>query len=62
LTTITAPYDPDTADTVQVRLGNTSDVSLTKSIKARYVQLEVEGTQTDDGTMAGATVAEIAVI
>jgi hypothetical protein len=59
---ITAPYDPETADQVEVRLGNLSDVFLAKSIKARYVQLEVQGAQTDDGTSAGATVAEIAVV
>lgn len=59
---ITAPYDATTADQVAVRLGNLSDVSLPKSIKARYVQLEVTGTHTDDGTNAGATVAEIAVV
>ncbi|KAG0326265.1 alpha,alpha-trehalase ath1 [Dissophora globulifera] len=59
---ITAPYDANSADTVMVRLGNTSDVSLAQSIEARYVQLVVQGTQTDDGSDFGATVAEIAVL
>ncbi|KAG0309487.1 alpha,alpha-trehalase ath1 [Dissophora globulifera] len=59
---ITAPYDANSADTVTVRLGNTSDVSLAQSIEARYVQLVVQGTQTDDGSDFGATVAEIAVL
>ena len=59
---ITAPYDHATADVVQVRLGNTSDITLARSVKARFVQLVVEGTQRDDGTGAGATVAEIAVL
>ncbi|KAG0237760.1 Six-hairpin glycosidase-like protein [Mortierella sp. GBAus27b] len=59
---ITAPYDPDTAHIVQVRLGNTSDVTLAKAVQARFVQLVVEGAQADDNTGAGATVAEIAVL
>ncbi|KAI8599163.1 glycosyl hydrolase family 65 central catalytic domain-containing protein [Dissophora ornata] len=59
---ISAPYDPKTADMVVVRQGNTSDVSLAKAVKARYVQLVVEGSQTDDGTSSGATVAEIVVL
>lgn len=59
---ITAPYDPLTAEIVQVRQGNTSDVTLAKAVKARFVQLVVEGAQTDDGTGAGATVSEIAVL
>jgi hypothetical protein len=60
--TITAPYDASSAEDVVVRLGNTSDVSLEKSLKARYVKLIVEGSQNDDGTTAGATVAEVAVV
>lgn len=59
---ITAPYDADSAEDVIVRLGNTSDFTLDKSIKARYVKLVVEGSQNDDGTTAGATIAEVAVI
>ncbi|ORZ05353.1 Six-hairpin glycosidase-like protein [Lobosporangium transversale] len=59
---ITAPYDEKTAGVVIVRLGNTSDVSLAESVKARFVRLVVEGVLTDDGTTAGATVAEIAVL
>ncbi|OZJ06317.1 hypothetical protein BZG36_00724 [Bifiguratus adelaidae] len=59
---ITAPYDPSTASEVLVHLGNTSDVTLSKATTARYVQLVVEGAQTDDGSGDGATVAEVAVI
>lgn len=59
---ITAPYDPHGANTVMVRLGNTSDISLRQSIRARFIRLVVEGTQTKDGTNAGATVAEVAVL
>ncbi|KAF9936710.1 alpha,alpha-trehalase ath1 [Modicella reniformis] len=59
---ITAPYDPITANIVQVKPGNTSDVTLPKTVKARFVQVIVEGAQTDDGTGAGATVAEIVVL
>ncbi|KAI9241642.1 MAG: glycosyl hydrolase family 65 central catalytic domain-containing protein [Podila humilis] len=59
---ITAPYDPHDANTVMVRLGNTSDVSLHQSIQARFIRLVVEGTQTEDATGAGATVAEVVVL
>jgi len=59
---ITAPYNADDANIVRVRLANTSDVTLPKSIKARFVQLVVEGVQTEDASGAGATVAEIAVV
>ncbi|KAG0364106.1 alpha,alpha-trehalase ath1 [Gamsiella multidivaricata] len=59
---ITAPYDPSHVEKVMVRLANTSDVTLVQSIEARFVQLVVEGAQTDDNTEAGATVAEIAVL
>ncbi|KAF9958583.1 alpha,alpha-trehalase ath1 [Mortierella alpina] len=59
---ITAPYNAEDANVVRVRLANTSDVTLPQSIKARFVQLVVEGVQTEDASGAGATVAEIAVI
>ncbi|KAF9094092.1 alpha,alpha-trehalase ath1 [Mortierella sp. AD031] len=57
---ITAPYDPQDAHAVKVRLGNTSDVSLAESVQARFVKLVVEGALTDDGP-AGATVSEVVV-
>ncbi|GJJ71505.1 hypothetical protein EMPS_03855 [Entomortierella parvispora] len=56
---ITAPYDPQTASIVMVRLGNTSDISLAQSIQARFVKLVVEGALTHDGSNNGATVAEV---
>ncbi|KAF9136936.1 alpha,alpha-trehalase ath1, partial [Linnemannia schmuckeri] len=58
---ITAPYDAANANVVRVRLGNTSDVSLAEKVQARFVKLVVEGVLTDDGTPAGATVAEVVV-
>lgn len=58
---ITAPYDAQDANIVKVRLGNTSDVSLAERVKARFVKVVVEGVLTDDGTSAGATVAEVVV-
>ncbi|KAG0048008.1 alpha,alpha-trehalase ath1 [Gryganskiella cystojenkinii] len=59
---ITAPYDPDTANSVMVRLGNTSDITLAQSIRARFIRLVVEGSKTKDATNAGATVAEVVVL
>ncbi|KAF9537039.1 alpha,alpha-trehalase ath1 [Mortierella hygrophila] len=58
---ITAPYDTKDANVVKIRLGNTSDVSLAERVRARFVKLVVEGVLTDDGTSAGATVAEVVV-
>ncbi|KAF9920549.1 alpha,alpha-trehalase ath1 [Linnemannia zychae] len=58
---ITAPYNAKEAHIVRVRLGNTSDISLAERVKGRFVKLEVEGVLTDDGTPAGATVAEVVV-
>ncbi|KAG0375400.1 alpha,alpha-trehalase ath1 [Mortierella sp. AD032] len=59
---ITAPYDAQDAHIVKLRLGNTSDVSLTESVMARFVKVVVEGVLTDDGSPAGATVAEVVVL
>ncbi|KAG0208406.1 alpha,alpha-trehalase ath1 [Mortierella sp. GBA30] len=59
---ITAPYDSLDANVVRVRSANTSDITLPHSVKARFVQLVVEGVQTQDASGAGATVAEFAVI
>ncbi|KAG0249170.1 alpha,alpha-trehalase ath1 [Linnemannia exigua] len=59
---ITAPYDAQDANVVKLRLGNTSDVSLTESVQGRFVKVVVQGVLTDDGSPAGATVAEIVVL
>ncbi|KAF9566646.1 alpha,alpha-trehalase ath1 [Lunasporangiospora selenospora] len=59
---ISAPYDPETAHIVMIRMGNTSDVTLSQPVKARFLQLVVEGAQKVDNSGAGATVAEFAAV
>lgn len=57
---ISAPYDASTAEQVAVRLGNTTEITLPQTTKARFLNLTVVGSMLADGK--GPTVAEFAVI
>jgi hypothetical protein len=54
------PYDIQTAALVRPIVGNTTDVTLKRTVGARYVQVTIEGSSLQDG--AGGTLAEFAVI
>ena len=57
---ISSPWDPETAKLVRLRVGNMTDVELSKKPTVRYLKITVEGSHVPDGL--GGTVAEVNVV
>jgi hypothetical protein len=57
---ISAPYNASNAQTVSIKVGNLTDVTLKKAVTARYVTISITGSYLGDGR--GATLAEVAVL
>ncbi|KAF7971069.1 hypothetical protein HWV62_22127 [Athelia sp. TMB] len=57
---VSAPYDAGNAEAVAVKVGNTTDVRVEGTVKARYVKVGITGSFLGDGR--GGTLAEFAVI
>lgn len=57
---ISAPYDPQSAQIIQIREGNVTAVEFHKLVQFRYLRLTIEGSYTSNGL--GATVAEVQII
>ncbi|KZP31745.1 carbohydrate-binding module family 32 protein [Athelia psychrophila] len=57
---ISVPYDAAAVEAVAIRVGNLTDVSLNKTVEARYVRVAITGSFLADGR--GGTLAEFAVI
>ncbi|KAB5585706.1 glycoside hydrolase family 65 protein [Coniochaeta sp. 2T2.1] len=57
---MSAPYDAEEAKHVRIRVGNTTEVALSKSVDVRFLKLTIQGSHAADGL--GATVAEVHVI
>ncbi|ORY91787.1 glycoside hydrolase family 65 protein [Leucosporidium creatinivorum] len=58
--TISAPFDAATAEVVAVAAGNLTDIRLPQGVRARYVNVTIEGSFMGDGK--GATIAEFAAM
>lgn len=58
--TISSAYNATEAVIVAVTVGNTTDVSLTQPVQARYINMTIEGSFLADGK--GGTIAEFAAI
>jgi len=57
---ISAPYNTPNAEAVSIKVGNLTDVSLNKTVTARYLTVAITGSYLGDGR--GGTLAEVAVI
>lgn len=58
--TISAAYDAATAQIIEVKAGNTTDVKLNAPVVARFVNVTIEGSYSGDGP--GGTIAEFAAL
>jgi len=57
---ISAPYNVATAEAIELKLGNLTDVTLGARARARFVSLTIKGSFAADGR--GGTLVEFAVI